>query len=115
MDRLLETTFGKSSHWFETHWVPPLDLYESKDKLILLLELPAVEKKEIEVTLQEDILTITGIRRSLLPQGEHICHRMEIQQGRFLRKIKLSRPVKGDKISARLKNGILKIEIPKEN
>lgn len=117
MDRLFENAFDETVDGQRPSvcWKPSLDMYELQDRLVLLLELPAVKKKDIDVLLKNDVLIISGIRHTMMPKEEHICHRIEIQQGRFQRSFRLMLPVKADGIVAEFKNGILKIEIPKEN
>ena len=116
MDHILDSAFDRSElgRLPDAMWKPALDIYELDRDLVVLVELPGVNKKDIKVTIEGDILTITGVRQNLLPAERHICHRIEIHQGPFRRSIKLNVPVKRDAISAQFKNGLLKIEIPKE-
>jgi HSP20 family protein len=116
MDQIFEDSLDKSAlgRLPDAYWQPALDIYELSDHLLVVVELPGVEKKAIKVTLQDDTLTITGIRYNVVTGAKHVCHRIEIQPGRFSRSIKLNVPVRQEEISAKFEDGLLKIEIPKE-
>lgn len=116
VDQILEGAFDHSEmgRLPDACWKPALDIYELNHSLVILVELPGVIKKDIKVTIEGDILTITGVRQNLRPEGKHICHRIEIHQGPFRRSIKLNVPVKRDAIAAQFKDGLLQVEIPKE-
>jgi len=116
MDQIFEDSLDKSAlgRLTDAYWQPALDIYELKDRLLVVVELPGVEKKAIQVTMQDDTLTIVGVRHSMVADAKHICHRIEIQPGRFSRSIKLNVPVRREEIAAKFEDGLLKIEIPKE-
>jgi HSP20 family protein len=116
MDQIFEESLDKSTlgRLPEAYWQPALDIYELAASLLVVVELPGVEKKAVKVTVADDVLTISGVRYNMVVNLKHICHRIEIQQGRFSRSIRLNVPVKRDAIEAKLENGFLKIQIPKE-
>jgi HSP20 family protein len=116
MDQIFEDSLDRSTlgRLPDAYWQPALDIYELEDRLLVVVELPGVEKKAIQVTLADDVLTIAGIRYNLVSAAKHICHRIEIQQGRFCRSIKLTVPVRREEVAAKFEEGLLKIEIPKE-
>jgi HSP20 family protein len=116
MDKIMEGAFDRSElgRLPDALWKPALDIYEMESVLVVLVELAGVRKKDIKVTIEADILSITGVRRNPLPTEKHTCHRIEIHQGPFRRNIKLNVAVKRDQISAQFQEGLLKIQIPKE-
>jgi HSP20 family protein len=116
MDQIFEVSLDKSAlgRLPDAYWQPPLDIYELEDMLLVVVELPGVEKSAVKVTIEGDILNISGIRDNVATDQKHVCHRIEIQQGRFRRSMRLNVPVNRDKIEAKLKDGLLIIEIPKE-
>ena len=95
------------------NWIPAVDVYENKEALVLLVELPGVEKKDVEISIEEDILSISGKRKIHEEMKEENVHRMERAYGRFARRIQLPHKVDEQGIKASFVDGILKIELPK--
>jgi HSP20 family protein len=94
-------------------WNPAVDLYEDKDNLVVKAELPGMKKEEIEVSLHDGVLSISGERKSE-PRAENAeTYRSERFVGRFNRSVTLPSPVSGAKVTAQYKNGILTITLPK--
>lgn len=94
-------------------WAPALDLYESDEKLTVEVELPGLEAKDIDISLEDDILHIKGERKFGGEVKEENYHRIERAYGFFERNIPLPRKVDGDKVSASVNGGVLRIELPK--
>jgi HSP20 family protein len=94
-------------------WTPSLDLSETKDALVVKAEIPGIEPKEIEVSLQEQVLTIKGEKRQEKEEKDEHYFRMERSYGGFVRSIRLPVPVDGSKVSATFKNGLLTVRLPK--
>ena len=99
---------------YVTHeWLPSIDLTETKDKLVVKAELPGLEAKDVELILNEDILTIRGEKKEEMEEKDEHRYYVERYSGEFERRIKLPAPVKTDKIDATFKKGILTISLPK--
>ena len=94
-------------------WAPALDVHESAESVTVEVELPGMEAKDIEISLEEDILHISGERKFASEVKEEDYHRMERAYGRFERNIPLPRKVQQDKVSASVKDGVLSIVLPK--
>jgi len=103
--------FGRSGQLF-TGWSPALDLYESGDHLVALVEVPGMRKEDIDISLQDGTLTICGERKQESTNGE-TAQRTERYVGTFRRSITLPRRVDAGKVSATYENGILKVTLPK--
>ena len=99
---------------YVTHeWLPSIDMTETKDRLVVKAELPGLDAKDVEITLNEDVLTIRGEKKEEKEEkGEHRFF-VERYWGEFERRIKLPTPVKSEKIDATFKKGILTINLPK--
>lgn len=93
-------------------WAPALDLVEDKDAFTVWIELPGTNKDEIDVTLHDGVLTLSGERRDTAP-AESQTHRRERFVGRFQRSVALPRSVDAGKIQAKYKDGILQVYLPK--
>ena len=90
-----------------------VDLVERENESIVVVELPGVAKEDVKVSLEEELLTIKGERKtSGLPDGARWI-RSERSSGGFTRTIQLPHPVKADSVSAELVNGLLRITLPK--
>jgi HSP20 family protein len=94
-------------------WTPGIDLYEDKDNLYLKAELPGMKREEIEVSLHEGMLSISGERKSESKEQGAEVHRAERFFGRFQRTVTLPASVSPDKVKAQYKDGILTITLPK--
>lgn len=94
-------------------WAPALDAFEDKDKYIVQLEVPGVKKSDINVSVQEGTLTISGERNSQRDMKDGTTHRTERIYGKFSRSVTLPAAVQSDKVSATYKDGVLTVELPK--
>lgn len=115
IDRLFDTTFGDFAPLPSVFsgWTPAMDLIETKDSVVVKAELPGMKREDIEVTLHEGALNITGERKPERKLEEGGLHRSERFFGRFQRAITLPTPVAGDKVKADYKDGILTVTLPK--
>ncbi len=112
--RQLMSDFGKR-FYDEPHAgvFPLLNVSATKDHYIVRAELPGVKADELDITVTGGNLTITGQRR-ILPEEENArYHRRERESGKFSRAVSLQGPLDADNVTATLKNGILKVVIPK--
>ena len=90
--------------------VPPVDIYETSDGLAVVADLPGVDKEDLSIRVEDNILTIDGKAHDGLP-GEAI--RSEFALANFHRQFRLSDEVDQERITADLKNGVLQIQLPK--
>jgi HSP20 family protein len=94
-------------------WAPSMDVSETKDSLVCTVEVPGMEQKDIQISLQENLLTIRGEKKQEKEEkGEHY-HRIERSYGAFNRGLQLPVAVDGGKVTAGVKNGVLTITLPK--
>jgi len=114
MNQLVEESFvrptaGQSGQNF----VPALDLSETPEGYLVEAALPGVKPEDVEVTVENNVLTIKGETRQETDSKQRNFHRIERRFGSFQRTIGLPTTVKADAIQASLTNGILRLEIPK--
>jgi HSP20 family protein len=115
INRLFEEPFselGQGSQYFYG-WVPAIDLFEDKENLIVKAELPGLTKNEIDISLHEGALSISGERKPTEPQEDSSAYRTERFYGRFQRTVALPKEVEGDKVKAAYNDGILTVTLPK--
>ena len=95
-----------------TGWSPAFDLYESGDHFVAVAELPGMRKEDIDISLHDGALTISGERKRVSNNGE-TAQRTERYIGAFRRSIALPTRVDPNKVSATYQDGILKVTLPK--
>jgi HSP20 family protein len=96
-----------------TAWAPALDISERKDAYLVTVELPGVEADDLEITLEDGLLTIQGERQFTSESSEQQFHRIERRYGAFRRSITLPAQVQAEQIEASFDNGLLQIVVPK--
>ncbi|TDX99664.1 Hsp20/alpha crystallin family protein [Thiohalophilus thiocyanatoxydans] len=116
MDHMLETTgdSGESSAIATSDWIPAVDIKETKDAFILHADVPGVDPKDVDVHMENGILTIKGERESEKKDEKEGYKRVERQYGAFYRRFSLPDTADAEKISAKSKNGVVEITIPKK-
>jgi HSP20 family protein len=116
IDRLFEEPFGAwSGPWptGESLFVPQLDVTEADKEIVVSAELPGLEAKDVELSVEKDMLTIRGEKRSEETSGDGGQRWTERTYGKFERNIPLPTDVKADAAKAEFKNGVLRITLPK--
>lgn len=93
-------------------WSPALDLYQTNDNVVAVLELAGMRKEDIEISLHDGMLTISGERKRSSSNGEK-AERTERYVGSFRRSISLPVQVDANKVSATYRDGILTVTLPK--
>ena len=115
MDRIFDRFF--ESRWDELpalgDWVPKVDVSETKDSVVLKAEIPGMEAKDIQVSLQENVITITGEKKQEKEEKDERYHRVERSYGSFTRSMRLPAGVEAGKVNAAFKNGVLTVTLPK--
>ena len=94
-------------------WAPAVDISERKDAYLVTAELPGVKADEVEITVEDGLLTIQGERHDAHDSSEETVHRVERRYGPFLRSITLPTHVMADAIEASTQDGVLQILVPK--
>lgn len=109
--------FPGIANWSEEvsrrNWVPPVDIRETDDALVLTAELPGLTKEDIEITLENNVLTIRGERKFERDADKENFHRIERAYGAFSRTFSLPSNVRGDGVEASFRDGVLHIQVPK--
>jgi HSP20 family protein len=105
---------GHSDETNTTLWTPMADIYENQDNLVLKVELPGMDQNNIDLRLENNVLTIRGSRNFDNEVKAENYHRGERSYGTFSRSFSLPVVVDQEKIAADYKDGILKITLPKK-
>jgi HSP20 family protein len=124
MDRLFDdffsnfglTPFNEGWREFSEGWrefSPSVDISENDKEIKVSAELPGLDDDDIQVTLDRDLLTISGEKKEEKEDKRQNYYRLERSYGSFRRSLRLPAEVEADKIEATFKNGVLKITLPK--
>src|SRR5229473_8405128 len=97
-----------------TSWSPSVDIFETEGEIVVKAELPGVDRKDITLHLENNVLTLKGERRFEKETKEENYHRIERSYGNFSRSFSIPATVDEEKIRADYKDGVLKIVLPKK-
>src|SRR5882762_11937769 len=97
-----------------TGFAPPVDVYEDEHSVTLKIEVPGIDEKDIDVRIENNVLTVHGERKFEKEEKEENFRRVERQYGSFIRTFTLPTTVDAEKVSANYDKGILKIALPKK-
>lgn len=98
----------------ERDWVPAVDIREEDGRYLLTADVPGVSRENIEITLEDGVLTVKGERRAEQEPASEGYRRRERVHGAFMRQFTLPDTVDAENISATVRDGVLGIEIPKQ-
>jgi HSP20 family protein len=112
-NRLFDWTAPSRDSGFFSGWTPALDVYDDKDRLVVKVELPGMKKDEIEISLHDGVLTVSGERKTENEVKEGQTFRSERYFGKFQRSVTLPTAVDAGKVKAAYKDGVLTIDLAK--
>ena len=94
-------------------WTPPVDMVDRNGEVMLRVDLPGLEQKDIEVTVEEGMLTIKGTRKDEWQAKDEDCYACERWTGAFTRSVMLPPGLEPEKMKAIFRNGVLEVHVPK--
>jgi HSP20 family protein len=118
MNRLFNTFFDSPQHGNGgkttlRRWIPAMDVVETDDHFVLRADLPGLSEKDINIELEDNVLTISGERKAEHEQRNEGYYRVERSSGSFSRSLTLPEGVNADGIQAHFDSGVLEVRIPK--
>jgi len=116
MERFFEDPLFRSAlaeEWPSKAWAPLCDIFETDKELVMKFELPEVKKEDVEVKLEQNVLTLRGERKFEEKTDRENYHRVERHYGEFMRSFTVPLYVDAAKINAEFKDGVLTITLPK--
>ncbi len=118
MDRLFEQSFGRIPMFRESGDEIAaglsLDVYETGNEYVVKAELPGVDPKDVDITIEDDVLTIKGEFQKQEEVSQEQYLRRELRYGRFQRSLRLPPTVEAEKAQAHFEHGMLKLTLPKK-
>jgi HSP20 family protein len=117
LNRLFEETFGPLAFLEEpvsmAAWTPSCDIYETENEIVVKAEIPGVKKEDVKLSIQDNVLTISGERKFEQETKKENYLRVERGYGSFTRSFTLPPSVDAKKIIAEFKDGLLEVKLPK--
>jgi HSP20 family protein len=116
VNRLFDSFLGRPAQQHagtERVWAPAVDMYETKEALMVVAELPGLVEKDINLSIVGDVLSIRGERQWNQEVKQESYYRGERWYGKFERSLPLPMPVQADKVTAKYRDGVLTITLPK--
>lgn len=114
INRSFDDWAGKDSSSATADWVPAVDIEEYTDRFELFVDLPGVAASEVDITLEDGVLTLAGERSALRATDEVLNARRERGTGRFHRRFILPDTVDAERVEARERDGVIAVTIPKQ-
>jgi HSP20 family protein len=120
MNRLFDEAFRGAGRPLEDdwslggNWAPAVDIYEQEGSIVLKAELPGVDPKDVDIRLENNVLTLLGERKIDQEVKRENYHRVERAYGSFTRSFTLPTVVDQEKIKAAFKDGVLQVTLPKK-
>jgi HSP20 family protein len=111
LDQLFATPFNNLA----CAWTPALDVAEDAENYLIHAELPGFKREDVQVSLNDGVLIITGERKHENTNTEATVHRRERHYGQFQRAVALPKAVQPDKVKAQFKDGVLTVTLPKSD
>ena len=116
VNRLFDNFLGRPMQQhagMERVWAPAVDVYETKDALVVTAELPGLNEKDIHLSIVGDVLNVRGERHWNQEVKQENYYRGERWYGKFERTLSLPIPVQADKVTAAYRDGVLTVKLPK--
>ena len=116
MNRLFDDSFDHApARWRDAiqKWSPAVDISEDKDNVYVDVEIPGMNKEDIKVSLENNVLSLKGEKKHEKEVREEDYHRWERRSGSFARAFELPVSIQSDKISASYENGVMRVALPK--
>jgi HSP20 family protein len=114
MNRFFDDFFGEHQHGLaEGAWLPAVDVSETDDEFVVRAELPGMSQEDIDINVQDNILTLKGEKKQEQKEDKENFYRLERSYGSFSRSFTLPAGVNPDDIKANFKDGVLEVTMPK--
>jgi len=116
IEKEMEEMFGRLPSWWGDRgrgWAPAVDMIDDKDEIVLRADLPGLDEKDIEVTVQDGTLVIRGERKEEKEEKKENYYYAERSYGAFARTLMLPSGVDADKVKATFSKGVLEVRLPK--
>jgi HSP20 family protein len=114
IDRIFDAFFGtRPANGAAGRWVPAMDLVETDEHLVLKADLPGLDSDDVEIEINDGVLTVAGERKTEHEERKEGYHRVERSYGGFSRSLSLPKGIDAEQVEASFDKGVLEVRIPK--
>jgi len=113
LDDFFSDPFFNTESSEAVHWAPRVEVEENEEEFLMNVEIPGLKKKDIDISVKDNVITISGEKKEKVHKKDAQCHLNEILYGKFSRSFQLPNNVDVDKIKGNWEDGILTVQIPK--
>jgi len=112
-NRMFPALTDDESRVVGSHWSPAVDIKEEDERFVIRADIPGVAPEDIEISMEEGVLTIKGERKHESEEEKEGYHRIEREHGTFMRRFTLPKNVDAEQIAATSKDGVVELTLPK--
>jgi HSP20 family protein len=114
MNKIFDETLSKSAQGNYGDWLPPVDIFETEDEIVLISELPGMTEEDMDIQVSEGVLSLKGEKKYPTDGDRDNFYRLERAYGKFSRSFSIPNTVDISTVKANLKNGLLKVTLQKK-
>jgi HSP20 family protein len=115
INKMFNDSFDKQNAPGYGDWMPPVDIYETEEEIIVVSELPGIEENDMDIQVSEGVLSLKGEKKYPIDRESDNYYRLERSYGKFQRSFAVPNTVDLNSIKANLKDGVLKITLKKRS
>lgn len=115
MNKIFDETLSKTAQGSYGDWLPPVDIFETEDEVVLIAEIPGVKEEELDIQMSEGVLTLKGEKKYPMDGENDNYYRLERSYGKFNRSFTIPSTVDVNSVKASLKEGLLRITLKKRS
>ena len=105
---------GYENDWSDKHFTPDVDIYEDENTFNVVFDLPGMEKDKISISVKDDILSVSGERKTYDPDNDTYYRHYERKAGTFSRSFRLTKHIDSEHIKGSYESGVLTVKLPKK-
>lgn len=114
MNKIFDETLSKSAQGNYGDWLPPVDIFETEDHIIIMSELPGMKEEDMDIQVSDGVLTLKGEKKYPIEGERDNYYRLERSYGKFSRSFSIPNTVDIGSVKANLKDGLLKVTLAKK-
>lgn len=114
MNKIFDETLSKTAQGSYGDWLPPVDIYETDDEIVIMSELPGLKEEDIDIQVSDGVLSLKGEKKYPIEGESDNFYRLERSYGKFNRSFAIPNTVDIGTVKANLKDGLLKVTLKKK-
>lgn len=114
MNKIFDETLNKNAQGNYGDWLPPVDIFETEDEIVIMSELPGMKEEDMDIQVSDGVLTLKGEKKYPIEGESDNFYRLERSYGKFSRSFAIPSTVDISTVKANLKDGLLKVTLKKK-